>query len=457
MTTLLHRIGKLLASIVLAVSGWLSSGAVLAANNDPIVLVHGFLGFGPHELQGTGFKYWGGFNDIEAYLRTNNGSHQVFTATVGPVSSNWDRAVELYYQIKGGCVDYGAARTKQFAGYGKIQKPSGKCWAADPNNNPNHDELALYPQWDENHPIHLISHSQGGQTVRTLIELLENGSPYANEGDSPLYAGGKIGWVKSATTISTPHNGTTLREVIISSMPKMPELIGLIIQATGLGGSNNPVYNFKLEQYGLEHTPSKDKDSENIKDFINRTKAAPFWKLENRDSGLWEVGPDGARELNSWVKTSPNVYYYSIANHATEQGCFFCRNDTDRLIAPFQRSIYQYARDDMIFFLKDTAGGWVVPSFLRSGMGSYTQTDPSRVQVNDNWFINDGAVNYISMKAPFGQPVRSYDGNSIKGYWNYLGYYDNYDHLDVMGWQDIKYKPPIYPIYDYITNILYGL
>jgi triacylglycerol lipase len=61
------------------------------------------------------------------------------------------------------------------------------------------------------------------------------------------------------------------------------------------------------------------------------------------------------------------------------------------------------------------------------------------------------------MKAPFGQPVRSYDGNSIKGYWNYLGYYDNYDHLDVIGWQDIKYKPTIYPIYDYITNILYGL
>ena len=130
-------------------------------------------------------------------------------------------------------------------------------------------------------------------TVRTLIELLENGSPYANEGDSPLYAGGKIGWVKSATTISTPHNGTTLREVIISSMPKMPELIGLIIQATGLGGSNNPVYNFKLEQYGLEHTSSKDKDSENIKDFINRTKAAPFWKLEERPGGTnWVEAKD---------------------------------------------------------------------------------------------------------------------------------------------------------------------
>ncbi|SFI80779.1 hypothetical protein [Nitrosomonas sp. Nm34] len=191
------------------------------------------------------FKYWGGCHDIEGYLQ-NNGSHQVFTATVGLVSSNWDRAVELYYQIKGGCVDYGKARTAQFAIYGKKQRLEGpdrkrKCWAADQDNNPDEHPPALYPEWDKDHPIHLISHSQGGQTVRTLIQLLEKGSPYGNEGDSPLYTGGKIGWVKSATTISTPHNGTTLRDVIIDSAPKVSELIGLIVQATGLGGSSNPI------------------------------------------------------------------------------------------------------------------------------------------------------------------------------------------------------------------------
>ncbi|SFI80800.1 hypothetical protein [Nitrosomonas sp. Nm34] len=167
-----------------------------------------------------------------------------------------------------------------------------------------------------------------------------------------------------------------------------------------------------------------------------------------------------ARELNSWVGISPNVYYYSITTHATEQDCFFCRNDTDRLIAPFQRSIYQYARDDMIFFLKNAAGGWVVPSFFRSGMGSYTQTDPRREPVNHNWFVNDGAVNYISMVAPFGQPVRSYDGNSVRGYWNHLDprhlcNYDNYDHFDVIGWN--QERSVVNCIYDHITSILYGL
>ena len=70
------------------------------------------------------------------------------------------------------------------------------------------------------------------------------------------------------------------------------------------------------------------------------------WKTTIRRSGIWVR--TAQKELNGWVKTSPNVYYYSIANHATEQGSFCC-NDTDRLIAPIQLSSYQYARTDMIF------------------------------------------------------------------------------------------------------------
>ena len=109
----------------------------------------------------------------------------------------------------------------------------------------------------------------------------------------------------------------------------------------------------------------------------------------------------------------------------------------------------------MIFFLKNTAGEWVVPSILQRGMGSYTQTDPSRVLVDSSWFPNDGVVNYVSMKAPSGQPMRSYNGSSVKGTWNHLGYYDNYDHFDVIGW--LNSSSTVYPIYDYITGIVYGL
>ena len=38
--------------------------------------------------------------------------YRVHEANVGAFSSNYDRAVELYYYIKGGRVDYGAACCK---------------------------------------------------------------------------------------------------------------------------------------------------------------------------------------------------------------------------------------------------------------------------------------------------------------------------------------------------------
>ncbi|UUZ47845.1 hypothetical protein LP420_32840 [Massilia sp. B-10] len=42
------------------------------------------------------------------------------------------------------------------------------------------------------------------------------------------------------------------------------------------------------------------------------------------------MGPDGAREFNAWVKTSPNVYYFSMANTATEAGAFAATAPTAR-------------------------------------------------------------------------------------------------------------------------------
>jgi triacylglycerol lipase len=418
-----------------------------AANNHPVVLVHGFLGFGPDSLVGTGFLYWGGNNDVAASMRADG--RQVFTAGVGPVSSNWDRAVELYYQIKGGCADYGVRHVALHAGAGEIQKPAGKCWAADANNNPNGYPVALYPQWDAAHPLHFVAHSQGGQTVRTLIALLENGSPNGGEGGGDLFVGGKTGWVTSATTISSPHNGTTLRDVIVDYVPKISELAGKIVEVAGFGGSSSPLYKFRLEQFGLAQGPA-----ESLDDFIRRTQGAPFWQLANHDAAQWDLGPDGAAELNNWVKTSPRVYYFSIGSRATEGG-YWCCNNTDRVIAPLQNGSFQYPRNDMIFFLKNTAGEWVVPSILKRGMGSYVQSATGRVPTDSSWFHNDGVVNTVSMIAPAGQPTRNYDGTAQRGTWNYLGYYDSYDHFDVLGW--LNPASSVYPIYRDIGNIIKDL
>ena len=130
-----------------------SLGLLLSQNNYPIVLIHGFMGWGESEM--GGYNYWGGHNDFIQSLKENG--HIVFELSVGPVSSNWERAVEAYYQLKGGQVNYGKVHSTK---YGIIQKPVGKKYEG------------LYPEWNNNNPVHIIGHSMGGQTARMLQYLL---------------------------------------------------------------------------------------------------------------------------------------------------------------------------------------------------------------------------------------------------------------------------------------------
>ena len=68
-------------------------GGLLARNNCPIVLVHGLFGWGMEEM--GGYRYWGGTRDLELILK--EAVYTVYTVSVGPISSNWDRAVEVYH------------------------------------------------------------------------------------------------------------------------------------------------------------------------------------------------------------------------------------------------------------------------------------------------------------------------------------------------------------------------
>lgn len=388
------------------------SSILFAQNKYPIVLVHGFAGWGPDEM--IGYKYWGGLWDIEEYLEDKG--YTVFTVSMGPVSSNWDRAVEIYYQLKGGELDYGEAHANK---YGIIQKPKGKRYDG------------LYPEWDAEHPVHLVGHSMGGQTVRMLDYLLEN-SFYVDSLEtliekSNLLGQNLSGWIKSITSISSPHNGTTYVDVRTKTIPFVQNFIGL---AAVMG---TDFYDFDLQHWELEQ-----KVGENWQDYYDRINSHSVWQSKNIST--WDLSIEGARVMNTYVKANPNVYYFSFATTCS---------------------------------IKDEITGHHIPHgkvyvTLRNNVkkiGQEIAVFSDSTMTDSTWFENDGVVNTNSMWGPTTglngpdliMPYNS-DDDLMPGRWYTFPKYEM-DHYYVIG-QAIfnkKQRKKLYKIYSNHCRLLQSL
>ncbi|MDM5155146.1 lipase [Bacillus sp. DX1.1] len=355
------------------------------SDNNPIILVHGFTGWGRDELLGV--KYWGGVHDIQENLKTDG--YNVHTAAVGPLSSNWDRACELYTQINGGTVDYGAEHAAKH-GHDRY----GRTYTG------------FAPNWSETNKVHLVGHSMGGQTIRTLVQLLKEGSQeernyakqHADVQISPLFQGGKS-YVHSVTTLATPHNGTTLADGSLL----LPSVKQLLVATAGMGENNNlSLYDFKLDQWGI-----KKKAGESFLQYSNRVLNSSVWK-GTKDISQWDLSTDGAKELNEWVKAQPDVYYFSYSGHATKA------TPITGLHLPH------------VTMNKTLMGNAIF-------LGSYARYEENRPVIDSSWWQNDGVVNTNSMIGPSTDEVINYNGAPQAGKWNHIETKHNWDHLDMVG------------------------
>ena len=128
----------------------------------------------------------------------------VHLVRLSPVGSCEDRARQLFYQLKGGQVDYG----KRFAErnlWVKRVPSSVDLLHAHFDNLHRHDRfgvhhVGLFADWSKECPVHMVGHSFGGQTIRVLQQLLHEG---AFEGHDT-----SAGWVRSVTCISSTLNGS---------------------------------------------------------------------------------------------------------------------------------------------------------------------------------------------------------------------------------------------------------
>lgn len=346
-------------------------------NQDPIILVHGFNGFTDDKSPVVLSHYWGGDKlDITQDLEKNG--YKAYEASIGALSSNYDRAVELYYYIKGGQVDYGAAHAAKYGHerYGKTYE-------------------GVYKDWQPGQKVHLVGHSMGGQTVRQLEELLRNGNQeeidYQKEHGgtiSPLFQGGHDNMVSSITTLGTPHNGTPAAD----ELGNETLVRQIVYDFVNLRSNKVTNVNFGLDQWGLKQRPN-----ESFNDYVKRVKeTSKVWTT--KDNGFYDLTTEGATELNRNTSLNPNIVYKTYTGEATHT------------------SLFDRQRGDLNLFLPFAITGNVI--------GKTKDKD---------WRVNDGLVSVISSQHPFNQDYKDATDEVQKGVWQVTPVKHGWDHVDFVG------------------------
>lgn len=302
--------------------------------------------------------------------------YEAYSPHVGPYTSSWDRACDLYAILLGGKADYGEAHSKKYnhARFGTREYPG------------------LVPDWGNEDvagnvkKINFIGHSFGGITARTFLNLLAEGSEAEREATppeelSPLFAGGKESWVNSITTLATPHNGVTI-SALADPVIRAQRFTEFLQANLNSGTDNEKAGAYEMDMFGFS---SGDKKLPPRPDRIMRF-------LTGQDNAFYELEPKGCAEVTKDYKTYPGVYYFSYRGVATVAGTGGIGQVPDSLMIERYRGV-------------------------ATTMGMYRSDE-----YGPEWQANDGRVNEYSARAPFGEEQCDYPGEAYvkPGVWNIM-------------------------------------
>ena len=419
--------GKKLLALALAVlmlvplfAGALTASAEEVSGADyPTVFVHGLLGWGDEDSINKLVPYWGmTAGNMNKYMQGLG--YNTYVASVGPVSSAWDRCCELYAQLAGTKVDYGQAHADKCCaqfdelGYDLHHERYGRDYTGkaliDENWGPIYESGRVTGWYDTK--VNLVGHSFGGPTIVEFLQLLAEGDETerqwgqqqaaVNGGDwhdyvSPLFWGDHAGQylVNSVTSLAGVLNGTTFISSNDDAMVLLKDLSGLL--ANGIGVSDlGDLYDFQLEQFGLTKSSRTDLDA-----YFSLLKQRGF--IKGSDHAFYDLSITGTNQLKQGWETYDNVYYFAYAGDKSYTA--LCRDqlpDADMcpLFMPFSMKMGSYInKNERVYDVNGQDCGYA----------------------DKSWQVNDGMVNTVSSRYPFGAPYKDYDANAIEpGIWNVM-------------------------------------
>ena len=242
---------------------------------------------------------------------------------------------------------------------------------------------ALVKSFGETEKINLLGHSFGGATVRMFASIMAIGSAEeqaATPADelSDYFKGGKGDWIYSLTSLAAPHNGTSAY-----CQDDAPE-------AVAEAEKDIPLFELQLQ------------------DLMMTATSRPLDNRIEEDYADYDMYIDNAIAMNDTIATLPDTYYFSYACSCTEQ-------QADGTWKPIKSEM------EFLFYS---------PSQL---IGQCTGVTKGGYVVDEAWLENDGLVNTISAKAPFGAPQKDYDPDNVAtGIWNIMPIYHG-DHMSLQG------------------------
>jgi len=355
------------------------------------ILLPGLLGYGEDVGLSAAAPYFGGASGADIPGELNALGYESYVPGIGPFSSAWDRACELYAQLTGTRVDYGEAHSRQYG-----HERYGRDHSAP-----------LFEGWGVRRPVNLIGHSFGGTTARVFAMLCDEGSAAEREATpaaerSPLFNGGLLEGVNAVVSLAAPHNGTTA-DICVTDGYREADYLWLagLLNLMGNSTAISRLYDLQLDHFFMSAPPrafGQPRDGWYRIGDVRRF-------LQSKDHALYDLSLDGAAKINQLDAIRPGVKYLSYS----------------AALAPRE------LRNPFLLYFGTQMG---------LGLGKTPPPGPE-------WLENDGAVPLPSALYPEGQPHREApaEGAVPPGIWNVMPTIYGVDHAYPAGGDPSRNDP----------------